>query len=123
MVEGLEKNVRSFLGIPLTHLLSLTHLLFVDDVLIFYNGLRGDAEKLHSILDLFSRATGMLINSSKSTLSTHLMDPKEINCYKGLFPFVEKPLEEGLKYLGFHLKPNSTLKQIGIGYYQSLKKD
>jgi hypothetical protein len=84
--------------------------LFVDDVLIFCSGLRGDAEKLSSILDLFSRATGMQINNSKSTLSTHLMDPEEVIFYKGLFPFVEKPLDEGLKYLGFHLKPNFYTK-------------
>jgi len=69
-----EKNSITFTGIPLTHLLSLTHFVFVDEVLIFSSGLRGDAEKLSIILDHFSRATGMQINSSKCTLSTHLMD-------------------------------------------------
>jgi hypothetical protein len=52
----------------------------------------------------------MQINSSKSTLSKHLMDPEEVLIYKSLFPFVENPLDEGLKCLGFHLKPNSYLK-------------
>jgi hypothetical protein len=84
--------------------------LFVDDVLIFCSGLRGDVERLSSILDLFSRATGMLINSTKSTLSTHLMEPEEVQFYKGIFPYLENPLDEGLKYLGFHLKPNFYTK-------------
>jgi hypothetical protein len=65
---------------------------------------------LGTILDLFSRATGMQINSSKSTLSTHFMDPEEVLIFKALFPFAKKPIDEGLKYLGFHLKPNSYTK-------------
>ena len=82
MAEGLSGAIleetinRSFIGIPLTHLLSLTHLMFVDYVLIFCSGLREDVERLSSILDIFSRAIGMLINNTKSTLSTHLMEPK-----------------------------------------------
>jgi hypothetical protein len=44
------KSIKKFIGIPLNHLLSLTYLLFVDDVLIFLNGLRVDAEQLRSIL-------------------------------------------------------------------------
>jgi len=76
VVEGLSmalkeaKSIRTFNDIPVTHLFSLTHLLFVDDVLIFCNGLRGDVEQLRTILDLFNRATSMQINNSKSTLYT-----------------------------------------------------
>ena len=54
-------------------MLKLTHLLFVDDVLIFCNGKRGDVEKLHNILALFGKAMGMRINERKSTLSMHNM--------------------------------------------------
>jgi len=105
-----ETNITSFIGIPFTQLYSLTHLLFVEDVLMFCSGLRGDAEKMSIIVDIFSRATGMQINSSNSTLSTHLMDPEQVLFYKSLFPYVENPLEEGPKYLGFHLKPNFYTK-------------
>jgi hypothetical protein len=84
--------------------------MFVDDVLIFYSGLRGYLERLSSILDLFSRATGMLKNNTKSTLSPHLMEREEVLFYKGLFPYLENTLDEALKYLGFHLKPNFYTK-------------
>jgi hypothetical protein len=83
----------------------------VDDVLIFCSGIRGDAEKLSTILDLFGRATGMQINAQKSTLSAHLMDEEETNCYKDIFPFEQQPFDDGLKYLGFHLKPNNYKKE------------
>jgi hypothetical protein len=49
--------------------LSLSHLLFVDDVLLFCDGQRGDAETLSNVLALFSKATSMIINERKSTLS------------------------------------------------------
>ena len=75
-----------------------------------------------TILDLFSRATGMQINSSKSTLLTHLMEPKEVLIYKALFPFAENPLDEGLKYLGFHLKPNSYTKSDWNWLLEKLEK-
>jgi hypothetical protein len=38
------------------------------------------------------------------------MDPKEVLIYKSLFPFAKNPLDEGLKNLGFHLKPKSYTK-------------
>jgi len=104
MVVLEEKINRSFIDIPHTHLLSLTHVLFVDYVLIFYSVIRGDIERLSSIIELFSRATDMLINNTKSTLSTHVMERKEVQFYKDIFPYLENPLDEGLKYLGFHLK-------------------
>jgi hypothetical protein len=81
VVEGLsrdlseEKNSKTFIGVPLTQFISLTHLLFIDDVLILCSGLRGDEKHLSSILDIFSRATRMQINNLKSTLSTYLMYP------------------------------------------------
>jgi hypothetical protein len=74
VAEGLSRVIieakakGEFIGVSLSPTLRLSHLLFVDDVLIFCSGLRQDAEKLRSILDLFSRATCMQINGQKSEL-------------------------------------------------------
>jgi hypothetical protein len=54
---------------------------FVDDILIFCNGLQGDANKVNTIMDLFGRATGMQINERKSTLSLHNMEETKLLCY------------------------------------------
>jgi hypothetical protein len=65
VVEGLsralvDENVRGlFHGIPITCTSVLTHLLFVDDVLIFCNGQRDDVETLSYVLSLFRKSTGM----------------------------------------------------------------
>lgn len=109
VAEGLSRAIGEakasgeFQGISISSTLKITHLHFVDDVLIFCSGLSGDAEKLSSILDLFGRATRMQINAQKSTLSAHLMDDEELECYKGHFSFNQKTFDDGLKYLGFHL--------------------
>jgi hypothetical protein len=63
-------------------------------------------EALQNLMNLFSRETCMQINEGKSTLSINLMVEGEINIYQSLFPFEVKDLDLGLKYLGFHLKPN-----------------
>jgi hypothetical protein len=100
----------------------VTHLLFVDDVLIFCSGARRDAEKLATILDLFGKATGMEINRRKSTLSIHKMEREEVELYLGLFPFEKKGLDEGLKYLGFHLNPNNYRKGDWLWLLEKLEK-
>ena len=57
--------------------MSLTHLLFVDDVLLFIGGTRREAETLRDILLLFSKATGMQINDQKSLLTTFLLTEED----------------------------------------------
>jgi hypothetical protein len=118
-----EKINRYFGGIFISPTLWITHLLFVDDVLIFCNGLRGDAEKLREILDLFGKATRMMINDRKSSLSIQNLEEEEIGLYRSLFPFEMKEFNAGLKYLGFHLKPNSYRKsRLALDDSQTRKK-
>jgi hypothetical protein len=60
VVEGLNRSIEAikredgFHGIHVAETLCLPHLLFVDDIPIFYNGMRRDAKKLKEILDLFT---------------------------------------------------------------------
>ena len=53
----------------------------------------------------------MEINFGKSTLTTHLLRPKEEAELRRLFPIISAGLDEGLKYLGFSLKANLYRKQ------------
>jgi len=76
-----------FQGIQITVGLRITHLLFVDDVLISYIGWVQDVEVLAKILSLFRLTTGMQINIQKSTLSFLDMEREEEDNYRRLFPF------------------------------------
>ena len=97
-------------GISISPTLSTTSLVFVDDVLFFCNGLRGDIEKMHNMLDLFSRATDMQIKERKSTLSIKNMEDDELAVYRTLFPYNTLDFDAGLKYRGFHLNANCYKK-------------
>jgi hypothetical protein len=48
---------------------NITHLFFVDDILIFYEGSKRMLEKLYEIMDHFCEETSMKINIAKSMIS------------------------------------------------------
>jgi hypothetical protein len=52
----------------------------------------------------------MLINNQKYTLSATGMEEAELAIYKSLFPYPILDFNEGIKYLGFYLKPNCYIK-------------
>jgi len=128
VAEGLSRAIDdarrngTFSGIRIASNFQITHLLFVDDVLIFCSGSRRDAETLKDILNLFSKATGMEFNIRKSTISSNLLNDREINRLKDFFPFESKPIEDGLKYLGFYLKPSNYKKSDWFWLLEKLEK-
>ena len=109
-------------GINVAPQLQITHLLFMDDVLIFCSGNVHDVNTISGLLGLFSFATGMEINAGKSSLMTHGMDVVEVRHATTLFPFIRANLDEGLKYLGFMLKPNNYLKKDWLWLIEKLEK-
>jgi hypothetical protein len=117
VVEGINRAIRhaksvgTFSGIKISHVLYLTHLLFVDDVLIFSGDSKREVEILRNILCLFSKATRMQINDKKLSLSTYLLSEEEEQALRLFFLFERKTLDDGLKYLGFLLKPNDYRKE------------
>ena len=102
-----ERDHGIFKGIHISANYVLTHLLFVDDIILFLNGTLGDSTVVKSILLQFCTATGMQCNNSKSTLTCHGCTPHEIHYAQQIFPFTLTRFEDGLKYLGFYLKPVS----------------
>jgi hypothetical protein len=108
---GNVARIGEFQGIQVTPGMRITHLLFVDDVLIFCSGRVGDAEILTEILSLFRSSIGMQINIQKSTLTISEMEREEVATYQRLFPYSVQDISEGLKYLGFQLRPNNYRKE------------
>ena len=60
------KKLGAFRGIKVETNFFLSHLLFVDDILLFCDGLHKDAKNLREVLDLYCLANGMQINVGKS---------------------------------------------------------
>jgi len=57
----MEKQEGRLNGILITRALAITHLLFVDDVLLFSKGIVKEWQLFKKILNVFSSATGMVI--------------------------------------------------------------
>eukprot|EP00253_Pinus_taeda_P009728 PITA_09728 len=64
-----------------------------------------DLKALHQVMGLFQKATGMVLNESKSTLSALDCAQNELLFTLRRFPFVTSSFEEGLRYLGYRLNP------------------
>lgn len=110
-MEGLSRSIiaarkrNQLVGIKISENFYLTHLLFVDDVLIFLNGSMGDSMVLQNIFKLFQQATGTIVNEGKSIITTIGCSQHETIYATHCFPFTPLHLEHGIKYLGFQLKP------------------
>lgn len=88
----------------------ISHNLFVDDIMIFGMLCRITWKCIHDILKNFQRASGILINEGKSSFyfDEGAMDSMEY--LEELFNIKVKPIKQGVKYLGFHLKPAGYTK-------------
>ena len=53
---------------------------------------------------VFCKASGMKINEDKSSLYFSNLDETEIITIQNIFAFTVKKIENGMNYLGFHLK-------------------
>ena len=63
----------------------------------------------------------MEINLGKSNLIHNNMDEEVIEQAKTLFPVLMSPLDDGFKYLGFKLKPNSYSTQDWMWLYKKIE--
>ena len=97
----------AFKGIPIAGNEILTHILFVDDILLSGSATKDNASSLAKSLDLFQKATGMLINLEKSCLIHNLVSDTLLAEIRSSLPFAVSNWVDGFKYLGFTLKPNS----------------
>jgi hypothetical protein len=128
IVEGLSRLIKQatqegrLVGIKISSVIKITHLLFVDDVLIFGKGSIEEWSVYKEILELFCSATGMMFSESKSSFMIVGLEANELTLIKQLLPFKFQLLDEGFKYLGFFLKPNSYLKSDWLWLLRKVEK-
>ena len=84
VAEGLSralisaKNIGIYRGISFGNNISLTHVLFVDDIVMITDGSAQSLSNLYEILMDFTKATGMIINDDKSSFYYSKMDDDEL---------------------------------------------
>ena len=112
IAEGFSRMIKELadhgdiVGIEVAARIFITHLLFVDDILLFGGGTFREWQAIKKALDVFCDASGMRISPDKSQFYHSKWEPDELEVLHQLFSFDIRPLEHGFRYLGFFLKPN-----------------
>ena len=91
-------------GLSFGNGITLTHVLFVNDVVLVSDGSEQSLMSLQEVLNCFCKASGMVINEDKSSILHVGLDDSKILLLQDVFTFPLAKLENGLKYLGFTLK-------------------
>ena len=110
-IEGLclltkdAQNNGKIRGIKISPQLSLTHLLFVYDVIMFGTGTFEEWVAFKVILDTFCASSGMHINMDKTCFLYKNMDEGILNRISGSLSFKYEHITKGFNYHGYYLKP------------------
>ena len=108
-------------GVKVANQIEITHVLFVDDVLMFGDGTFSNIQNLVKVLKSYQRATRMEINLEKSKLYQNCINEEVLTKERELIPMPISPLNEGFKYLGFKLKPNAYSSQDWVWLYKKIE--
>jgi hypothetical protein len=84
----------------------LSHLLFIDDVILFSERTMRECQDLKEILELFCAAIGMHINLANFNMLVSEIWEDSLDQLDVILPYAWKIINDGIKYLGFELKPN-----------------
>ena len=99
----------SIKGIKVSGTISLTHTLFVDDVMISGKGVYDEWLCIKGITDLFCTTSGMSFSPLKSCFRHWNVEDEVLSSIIHLFHITSDSLDIGIKYLGFYLKHNLYL--------------
>jgi hypothetical protein len=95
-------------GINFTNYFKLFHLMFCDDVLILLRADPGEWLVIMETLQLFSLASALSLNFTKSSVHYWGITETELQHLKDIIPLPFINLSEGFTYLGYHLKLGSS---------------
>ena len=111
VIEGLSlflkdaKGGGKIKGIQISASLSLTHLLFVDDVVLFGLGTLVEWMAFEVLLENLCVASGMYISVDKSRFIFNELEEGVLNSIRLFLPYNVDPIHMGFKYLGYFIKP------------------
>ncbi|GJY52144.1 RNA-directed DNA polymerase, eukaryota, reverse transcriptase zinc-binding domain protein [Tanacetum coccineum] len=94
--------------------LRITHLCFVDDLIMFCHGDSVSVQTLKKALDKFSAITGLHPNIEKCTMFCGSLEDETKSAISSIFPFRDGKLL--VRYLGVSL----VTKKIGVSYCKQL---
>ena len=126
VVEGLSRALLSakcnglYRGISFGNNISLTHVLFVDDIVMITNGSAQYLSMLYELLMDFTKSLGMMINENKSSFYFFGLDESKLISLQNIFSYTLLKINSGMKYLGFFFKTLQIFaERLGLAYCKS----
>jgi hypothetical protein len=122
--NSLERG--TIIGIKVSRMIKILHLLFVDDVIIMSKASVSEWKEIDRLISLFCKASGLSLNQSKTTVHYEGLSEAELDPFKLILPYKFSHLSGSFKYLGYHLKTGAQrtndwdwlisklLKKVGI---------
>ena len=92
-------------GIKILSSLALTHILFVEDVVLFGIGTIEEWLAFEVILDTFCKASRLCIGLDKSRFLFNNMEVGTLHGISHSLPYNMEHISKGFKYLGYFIKP------------------
>ena len=111
VIEGLSiliKDAREnglIRGIKISSALALTHLLFVDDVILLGTGTLHEWMAFEVILNTLCKVSGMSISLQKLGFLYNNIDEETLLSIARVLPYKMETISTGFKYLSYYLKP------------------
>ena len=104
-----EKNIEE---IVVARGLNITHLIFVDDVILFGSGNFSEWESFKEVMDLCCNAMGLGFSPQKSYFLEVGWKDEDLVMLKGILAFEVTLVEVVFKYIGFFLNPYCYTKTV-----------
>jgi hypothetical protein len=89
------------MGIKVSRIIQIIHLLFVDDILIMTKASISEWAEIHRILNSFCTSTGLMINAHKFAFYHHGAQQDVLNSLKTTFYYNFNDLSTRFNYLGY----------------------
>ena len=94
------------LGVKVACGLAISLLIFVDDVIILGRGSEAEWSLIKELLNMFCYASSMSISYRKSMFRHNCSNDQMTSLITNLFNIQADHIDNGMNYLGYHLKPN-----------------
>jgi len=91
------------MGIKVSRLINILHLLFVDDILIMTKTSIAEWKEIKKVFGRFCSASGLKINDKKNSFLQHGVRQQELEILKANFYYNFIDLSTGFRYLGYYL--------------------
>ena len=94
-------------GVKVSAKTHLSHLLFVEYVMMFAAATLHEWRNIKEILHLFFQVLGINFSDNKSVLMSSWGDEVLARDISAMLNFQLKDFNDGMKYLGYFIKPNN----------------